>query len=271
MRQIPELVSVAPVGVVTIESESDVTMVNASVTPGQGIARQRQIQIKSPPEFSVTREATEVVITPPPGGVVDGYAETAFLTDPIATRSGNTTGGHDGEVDIIDVADRYYVTQRDSTEILVTNARFAALEYIGKYTTTNAGHRIGHFDGIFDDGAANVSGMTLLEVSTYYSALTIRDFTDRRNSSYTLAGPILNLVPPSIQNPVAVSSSTGTIGGSIIVQDTTYFPTSGYLFTSGGTVIQYTGKTDTTFDGCTLYSGSNSIIATQELVPYAID
>jgi len=269
LRQIPELVSVAPVGVVTIESESDVTMVNASVTPGQGISRQRQIQIKSPPEFSVTREATEVVITPPPGGVVDGYAETAFLTDPIATRSGNTTGGHDGEVDIIDVADRYYVTQRDSTEILVTNARFAALEYIGKYTTTNAGHRIGHFDGIFDDGAANVSGMTLLEVSTYYSALTIRDFTDRRNSSYTLAGPILNLVPPSIQNPVAISSSS-SLTSAINVQDTTYFPDAGYLFTNHGGVIQYTAKTSTSFTGCTLFRGSSIVTNGTQMIPFAI-
>ena len=246
-------------------------MVSASVTPGQGIARQRQIQIKSPPEFSVTREALEVVITPPPGGVIDGYVETAFLVDPTAIRAGNTSGGHDGEVDLIDVSDRYFVTKRDLTEIQITNAIFGvAAEYIGNYTTTNAGHRIKHFDGIFDDGAANVSGMTILEISTYYSALTIKDFSERAESSYTLAGPVLNLVPPSIQNPVAISSSAGTIGGSIIVQDTTLFPTTGYLYTSGGTVIQYTGKTATTFTGCTLTRGPNSILNGQELVPFAI-
>ena len=93
------------------------------------------------------------------------------------------------------------------------------------------------FDGIFDDGAANVSGMTILEVSTYYSALTIRDFTDRAESSYTLAGPVLNLVPPSIQNPVAISSSS-SLTGTINVQDTTYFPDAGYLFTNHGGIFQ---------------------------------
>ena len=77
-------------------------------------------------------------------------------------------------------------------------------------------------------------------------------------------------MPPSIQNPVAISSSSGTIGGSIIVQDTTYFPSEGYLFTSGGTVIQYTGKTTTSFTGCTLYNGPNSINATEELIPFTI-
>jgi len=270
LRQIED-VTVVSAAVVSVESESDVTMVSASVTPGQGISRQRQIQIKSPPEFSVTREALEVVITPPPGGVIDGYVETAFLVDPTAIRAGNTSGGHDGEVDLIDISDRYFVTKRDLTEIQITNAIFGvAAEYIGNYTTTNAGHRIKHFDGIFDDGAANVSGMTILEISTYYSALTIKDFSERAESSYTLAGPVLNLVPPSIQNPVAISSSAGTIGGTIVVQDTTLFPTEGYLFTSGGAVIQYTGKTATTFTGCTLTRGPNSILNGQELVPFAI-
>ena len=36
------------------------------------------------------------------------------------------------------------------------------------------------------------------------------------------------MMPPSIQNPVAISSSAGTIGGIINVQDTTYFPDEGY-------------------------------------------
>ena len=112
--------------------------------------------------------------------------------------------------------------------------------------------------------------MTILEISTYYSALTIKDFSERAESSYTLAGPVLNLVPPSIQNPVAISSSAGTIGGTIVVQDTTLFPTTGYLYTSGGTVIQYTGKTATTFTGCSLTRGPNSISNGHELVPFTI-
>ena len=125
-------------------------------------------------------------------------------------------------------------------------------------------------DSQFDDGAAGVSGLTLSEIDIYFKALTIKDFEERSDSSYTLVGDKFNLMPPSIQNPVAISSSSGTIGGSIVVQDTTYFPSEGYLFTSGGTVIQYTGKTTTEFTGCTLYNGPNSINATEELIPFTI-
>ena len=279
LRQIEE-VTVISAAVVSVESESDVKMVSASVSTGEdGIERQRQIEIKSPPEFSVTREALEVVITPPPGGVIDGYEETAFLVDPTAIRAGNTTGGHDGEVDLIDVSDRYFVTKRDLTEVQITNAIFGvAAEYIGNYTTTNAGHRIKHFDGIFDDGAANVSGMTILEVSTYYSALTIKDFTERAESSYTLAGPVLNLVPPSIQNPVTISSSGINGSGVMTVADTTYFPTVGYIAVKLNTganagsvsIIEYTGKTSSSFTGCTKIRGSGNPQSGDEIIPFTI-
>ena len=110
--------------------------------------------------------------------------------------------------------------------------------------------------------------MSILELSTYYPALSLKDFSERGDSSYTLAGAKFTLMPPSIQNPVAISSSTGTIGGPIVVQSTEYFPSTGYLFTSGGTVIQYTGKTATEFTGCTLTSGPNSISNGDELVPF---
>ena len=64
LRQIEE-VTVVSAAVVTVQSESDVKMVSASVSTGEdGIERQRQIEINSPPEFSVTREALEVIVTP---------------------------------------------------------------------------------------------------------------------------------------------------------------------------------------------------------------
>ena len=78
------------------------------------------------------------------------------------------------------------------------------------------------------------------------------------------------MMPPSIQNPVAISSSAGAIPTTINVQDTTYFSNEGYLFTTGGTVIQYTGKTTTSFTGCTLTRGTNSIANGHELIPFAI-
>lgn len=210
-------------------------------------------------ELDITKAATEIVLTPPPGGVVDGYQESVFIDDPIKTRLNG----------FVDLLDDYGVVKRDGTIIYVNNSVFGQTsEYIGQYTKTNAGHTIGHFEGIFDDGVCGVSGLSIQEIDVYFRSLTLRDFEERSKSSYTLAGDKFNLMPPSIQNPVAISSSAGTIGGNIVVQDTTYFLSEGYLFTSGGTVIQYTGKTSTSFTGCTLESGPNSIANGDELVPF---
>ena len=212
-------------------------------------------------EFVVRKEATEFLIFTPPGGVVDGYEESAFIDDPINTRL-------NGYVDLLD---DYGVTKRDGTTIFVKNAVFSTFnQYIGNYKKTNVGYVLKHFDGIFDDGFANVSGYTLADVQFYFPSLTIRDFIDRSESQYTLGGDKFNVLPPSIQNPVTISSSTGTIGGPIVVQDTTNFPTSGYLFSSSGSIIQYTGKTPTSFTGCTLYRGPNSITSGDDLIPFAI-
>jgi len=270
LRQIPETVSIAPGGITTISSEAEVKVVSAGAAAG-GFERITQRQIGAADELAITRSTTEVVITPPPGGVVDGYDEEIFLADPLPIRAGNASGGHDGEVDLIDIDGEYFVTLRDTTEQIIENLLFGSVsDYIGQYAKTNVGHRISHFEGIFDDGFAGVSGMSIQELDLYFGALTIRDFELRGNSSYSLSGDRVNLMPPSIQNPVAISSSSGTIGGSIIVQDTTYFPTEGYLFTTGGTVIEYTGKTSTSFTGCTAYRGPNSINAGHELVPFSI-
>jgi hypothetical protein len=326
IRQIPDPVSVAPGGIISIESEASVSIVGAAagVDGKTGQDRVRYEQVETPDvtltttsreiisevqtefvvesvsttstkvfyrlevpfnitpvatvqqaevaqirceiqtvqtEFNTRKEALEIVLIPPPSGVIDGYEEDVFISDPISTRLNG----------FVNIDDDYGVVKRNGTVIYVTNSVFGTgSQYIGNYTTTNAGHTISHFEGIFDDGTCNVSGMTIQELDTYYPALTLRDFTTRGDSSYTISNAKFTLMPPSIQNPVAVSSSNGTIGGPIVVQDTTYFPDEGYLFTSGGTVVQYTSKTTTTFEGCTLYSGPNSIAGGDELVPFSI-
>ena len=220
-------------------------------------------------EFTIQREKLEVLIIPPLSGVIDRYVidrynergDTVYIADQVQTRLNG----------FVDLLDDYGVVQRSGDIIFVENPIFPKdLEYIGNYTIGNVGHTISHFDGIFDDGFANVSGISILELSTYYPYLTIRDFAERGNSSYTLYGDNFILMPPSIQNPVTITSSSGTIGSSIVVQSTEYFPDSGYVFTSGGTLIQYTSKTATTFDGCSLVNGADSITSGQELIPYSI-
>ena len=173
---------------------------------------------------------------------------------------------------LVDILDDYGVVKRNGTIIYVRNKVYQSqIEFVGDYSFGNAGPTIGSFDGIFDDGTTAVSNISIEQVSTYYPSLSFKDFELRSDSSYTLSGDRFMLVPPSIQNPVAISSSAGTIGGPIVVQDTTYFLSEGYLFTSGGSVIQYTSKTATSFEGCTLYSGPNSISVSDELVPFTIN
>ena len=221
-------------------------------------------------EFVVQKNNLEVLLFTPPSGAVDGYVESTFINDPIQTRLNG----------FVDLDNSYGVVKRDTTTIFVSNAVFGtASEYIGNYERTNAGHTISHFDGIFDDGTANVSGLTIEELDTYFPSLTVRDFTERASSSYTLAGDKFNLLPPSIQNPVTTSTSGIDIGGEMDVIDTTYFPNTGYLaveLVSGvnsGTIsiISYTGKTATTFTGCTLFRGQGFPTTGCEIIPFSID
>jgi hypothetical protein len=215
-------------------------------------------------QLFVEKEQLEVLRIPPPSGVVDGYEENIFLTDPVPTRNNNF-------VDIIDVDGFYFIDRRTGSDIKVGNSLFGlSSNTIGQYTKTNAGHTIGHFDGFFDPGYANVSAVTLEEIERYFSSLSINDFDIRRKSSYTTSNEYFNLVPNSNQNPVTTSQSSGTINSTISVVNTTYFPTSGYLFTGNGGVIQYTGKTSVSFTGCTLVRGSSTLSVGTEIVPFQL-
>ena len=219
-------------------------------------------------ELAVTKAGSEFFFDLPPGGAVDGYVETVFFTDPVGTRS-------NGEISIVDVQGIYYVTQRAGNDIEVSNAIFGAFEtFVGVYAKTNVGFTISHRDGIFDSGASNVSGLTIADFTFYFPTMSVRDFTDRGSSSFALDGTKFILMPPSIQNPVAISESSGAISiifdGNIRVQDTTNFPFAGYLFTSGGTVVRYQGKTSDRFTSCTLHSGPDSISVGEELIPFTI-
>ena len=234
-------------------------------------------------QFIIQKAATEVVLTPPASGVVDGYEESVYIADPISTRLNG----------FVDLNDDYGVVQRSGNIIYVTNLVFGTgSDYVGNYTRTNAGYVIGHFDGIFDDGYSNVSGLSIQELSTYFASLTIRDFTDRRNSQYTLAGNKFNLLPPSIQSPATIATSTGALDGgsyggtatTFNVSSTNQFPDSGYLYLSttlvgvGGALVSYTGKTATSFTGCVVVrehdvlgtNGGLIVAGDTNVIPYSI-
>jgi len=273
LRQIED-VTVVAAGLLQIQSESDVSMVSAPAAGISALERVQQRQIISG-DFSVAQRETQVTLIPPPSGAIDQYQETIFLVDPVPVRAGNTTGGHDGSVDLIEINGGYHVARRLSTEVLIVNSVFGRdIQYQGNYIATNVGHNVSHFDGIFEDGSSDVSGISIGDVSRYFADLTIGDFTRRGDSSYLLSGTKFNLAPPSIQNPVAFSVTAGSpIPSTITVGSTNYFPTSGYIFHSNGTftgIVKYTGKTANSFTGCTLHNGSNQIASGSEIVPTTI-
>ena len=273
LRQIED-VTVISAGLVEVESESDVRMVSIGLV-GSGMERQVFRQVTTPSDLEITRDDLQVTILPPPSGAIDQYQETIFLVDPVPVRAGNTTGGHDGEVDLIEINGGYHVARRLSTEVLIVNSVFGRdIQYQGNYVATNVGHNISHFDGIFEDGFSDVSGMSVGDVSRYFADLTIGDFTRRGDSSYLLSGSKFNLAPPSIQNPVAFSQTAGApIPSTITVGNTNFFPSEGYIFHSNGTftgIVKYTGKTANSFTGCTLHNGSNQIASGSEIVPITI-
>ena len=169
------------------------------------------------------------------------------------------------------LADPYNeIILRDGTLYTVENRNQNVPPGFEDYSLGNVGLTLGSFENnaLVDTGLN--SGLVITDLSTIYPTLTIRDFEFRGNSALIANGDRFNLAIPSNQQPVTISQSTGQVGGTLNVQSTEYFNDSGHLFTSSGNVIQYTGKTSTTFQGCTLVRGPNSITSGDELIPFTL-
>jgi hypothetical protein len=199
-------------------------------------------------------------------GVVDYYIESILLTDSIKQRDGNI-------VLLDDPINTVY--QRNGDIVLANNAEIND-ESLLSYTLGNIGNVLGMFNNWYsiDTGTASVSGLTFNEIEVNYNEFTIKDFEERYNSSISLSRKVWNLTYSSIQNPVTTTTSSGNINNQIIVINTDYFPSSGYIYHSNGSnnfgVFSYTSKTKTSFLGCVVYSGSNTIVSGSILIPYSI-
>lgn len=199
-------------------------------------------------------------------GTLDFYEESVVLFNPIKTRSGEITLDEPTNL----------ITLRSLETVLVRNLTTASNGDYSSYYLVNAGNNLGIFEynAFIDTGSYSVSGITLNDIELIYPSLTIRDFEERELSAITLAGDKFNLATPSIQNPVAISTSNGSITSIVSVVTTANFPNTGYLYHSDGTsvfgVIQYTGKTSTTFTGCTVISGSTTISNGAQIIPHSV-
>jgi len=167
------------------------------------------------------------------------------------------------------------VTQRSGVVIDVRNiSEDEQVSYVGNYTVGNVGPNISSWEVVGKDtGTLDVSGISISQFELLFPAFTLKEFELRGNSNYTLTGQKFNLGQPSINNAVTVCFTSGTIGSVITVQNTDHFPASGYIFHASGStsgIIQYTSKTATTFNGCTVYNGSSTITNGSEVIPFVI-
>ena len=198
---------------------------------------------------------------------VDGYVEDVNIVNPFTQRNGN----------VVFLIDPKIIQLRSGFTLEVDNFIFGENnEYVGNYLRGNVGPTIGNFDYVgYDDGTANVSGLSIGDMDRLFRGLTITDFEERRNTSYTKSNEYFNLGLPSIQNPVAIyTGASGAVPGTVDVANTAYFPDSGHLYYSDGTnfgVIYYSGRTATQFLGCVSVNGANNITTTSEIIPMVME
>jgi hypothetical protein len=193
--------------------------------------------------------------------IVDYIIEEYVLETFINQRNGNT-------VQLLDPYNE--VILRNGGTFLVENRDQGQPPGFEDYSLGNVGLTLGSFqdNALVDSGIS--SGLTLQDVHSIYPSMSIRDFDFRHDSALLGNGSRFNMGIPSIQQPVTLSNFTGTVSGSLAVQNTTYFSDSGHVLTEDGSVISYTSKTATTLEGCTVIRGTDLISVNDEIIPFSI-
>jgi len=196
-------------------------------------------------------------------GFVDFFLESIVIDGNVFTRSGTIVVLNP----VITV-----IGLRSGGTIEVKNRSITNETDFNSYLTGSVGNNIYTTESwkYMDTGFNDVSGVSIEQFELSYGPVSIQNFDQFNESSYLDTGVYYNAGYPSVQNPLTISQYSGTITSTLAVQKTTYFPSSGFLFHSGGGVIQYTGKTVNSFTGCTVYSGSNTVSVGTEIVPYSV-
>ena len=161
------------------------------------------------------------------------------------------------------------VTKRDGSTVLVENFGQRVPDGFSSFTSGTAGPRIKDFEKYKFEGDIIID-----DVTRAFPALTIRDFEDRSLSSYTLNGIRFNAGPSGMVMGVTLANGNQTLSqdanapSTITVVATSNFYSSGHLFTSQRSLIEYTSKTATTFTGYVV-SGPNTLNNNDELVQFS--
>lgn len=161
------------------------------------------------------------------------------------------------------------VTKRDGTIVLVENFKQRIPDGFSSFSSGTAGPRIKDFEKYKFEG-----DIVIEDVSRAFPSLSIRDFEDRSLSSFTLNGIKFNAGPSGMVMGVTFANGTQILSedvnapSTITVDNTSNFYSSGHLFTSSRSLIEYTSKTATTFTGYVV-SGPNTLNNNDELVQFS--
>jgi hypothetical protein len=233
----------------------------------QFITTQVESKVENVPVVNVQKLVNSITLLNSTG-FADYYEESVLLTNEVIQRN-NT-------IIILDTPFNQ-ISQRNGNIVVVNNAN-AQTSYKTQYTKLSLSNSLSRYNYWYNMnvGAAFVSQLSFNDISINYNYVTIEDFDVSNFSSFTKSRNIWNLSHPSIQNSIVLANGNTNLSVSNIINvtgNTTYFPSSGYLFTGNGStysVVQYTGKTSTSFTGCTLYKGSNIVSSTNNIMPYSV-
>jgi hypothetical protein len=161
------------------------------------------------------------------------------------------------------------VHKRDGTTIFVTNFSARTPAGFESFTSGNSTYTLKDFEKIKFEGDHVIE-----DVQRAYPQLSIRDFEERPNSTFTLAGERFNVGPSGMFMGV-----TFAVGGQTISVDaenpsvinslnTSNFYSSGHIFTSARQLIEYTEKTATTFTGY-VKTGTNILNNNDEMIQFS--
>ncbi len=265
LRHLPELVSIVPVGPeVNIITEVKVTEIHETSSSFKNlISLSEKIDFRFLTSKEIDRDGSRTLRSV--FGSID-YIEEKFIYD------NNVNTREDGVIILNNPIKE--ILLRDQSIILVRNTT-DKLEYFNKLEFGNVGFNIKIFENnAFIEEKGDFDAITLEQLEIYSSALTIEDFENRPSCSVIGSGDVFNITLPSIITPVNICSTDINLDTTVIVpvsKATTMFDSNGKLFVSLNgiySLISYTGKTNNSFTGCVLISGSNEIFENSIIVPY---
>lgn len=234
-----------PVRLLGDQTRQNQTVISSIISPGVNEIESLSTLANSG-IASNSNEVNRIVST----GAVDYFVESAVLNDFIVTRdSGNVA-----------LASPYnQVDTRDSGSILVSNngdleVKRTNRDFRDKYSLINVGFNKQTFENLafIDSGSSDVE-LTLQNLEDSWTYLTVEDFTERGQSSYTGTGDFFNSSGVlSISNIGTVLSANVLVGDTTITvaSSTANFPDSGFLLVNTE-IIFYDTKGANTFENLT--------------------